>query len=138
MINMKELYWLAGLIEGEGCFDMHYRGTNRIGYLRLRLAVTDRDVLEHASKILNCKIVIQPARNEKCKEVYTITLHNKEAVGWMLTLYSLMGIRRKEKIRELLLFWRQKNDKMYSLVENGKKLGMTHGQIMSILEKINT
>jgi hypothetical protein len=34
-----------------------------------------------------------------------------DAIGWMMTLYSLMGQRRKAKIRECIAYWKTRPGK---------------------------
>jgi hypothetical protein len=48
-------------------------------------------------------------QKENRKIQYRITLNGKKAIQWMLTLYTLMGQRRKAKIEEVLLKWKEKD-----------------------------
>ncbi len=49
--DREDLVWLAGLLEGEGTFDLH-RGR----YARIRLGMTDRDVVGRAATIMGSRI----------------------------------------------------------------------------------
>ena len=42
------------------------------------------------------------------KKKYATVVYGPRAIGWMMTLYSLMSERRKSKIREVINFWYNK------------------------------
>lgn len=65
--------------------------------------MTDKDVIEHAAKIMGCNIQGPYSRKGTTyKPVYVATLYGRYAVGWMMTLYQLMGERRKGTIHKIL------------------------------------
>lgn len=102
MLNIKDLYWLAGLIEGEGSFMWNSTPT-------IAVQMTDEDVINRACKIIG----IKPRNPYQCKKgnrklVYHFAICGSRAISWMMTLYSLMGERRKANIRELLLEWKSR------------------------------
>lgn len=98
-IPIKNIYWLAGLLEGEGCFGLSS------GCIRISLNMTDRDIVEQVADLFGCRVsTYQPLGNRK--RVYSAEIFSNRAAGWMMTLYSLMGERRKIKIRESLLHWK--------------------------------
>lgn len=113
---MSDLHWLAGLLEGEGCFGMTKqvsRNGDRV-YMqpRIVLGMTDRDIVDRAHRMLgkdprmnqNNVFVLPPTDKNKAK--YIISLGGPRAIAWMMTLYSLMGTRRRARIRGLLSDWR--------------------------------
>jgi hypothetical protein len=98
-LEIKDLHWLAGLVEGEGCYKAQG------GALALQIGMTDRDVIERAARILGTRVYVQPkTAPRKC--IYATVVSGPRAAGWMMTLYSLMGERRKAKIKECLAAWR--------------------------------
>jgi hypothetical protein len=103
-MTTRDIDWLAGFLEGEGCFHSTDFDT------RIIVCSTDRDVLERASMLLGSSVTIRkkPMDLER-KQVYTTTACGSKASGWMMTLYSLMGERRKAKIKEILEGWRCSN-----------------------------
>jgi len=105
-LEMKDLYWLAGLLEGEGCFCWS-AGRDRYRYPRISLSMTDQDVIVRAQSFFGtCKSTgYTPSAR---KPYYTIQITGSRAAGWMMTLYSLMGKRRKARIKEILLLWKSK------------------------------
>jgi len=101
MIDPGDIRWLAGLLEGEGCF--LYKSTPSIV-----LKMKDKDVVEHAANLLGGRGVrlgappVKPQWNQQ----YSCAVYGARAAGWMMTLYGLMGMRRKDKIREVLAKWK--------------------------------
>lgn len=45
-------------------------------------------------------------RELRYKDVYTLNISGKDAVGWMMTIYTLMSERRQQKIKILLSAWK--------------------------------
>jgi hypothetical protein len=138
MRSISEIYWLAGLLEGEGCFDeSHYQyspGQRRVQpkqillfpdatappnvnnlrhyfSARVQLCMTDRDVVQRAAAILSngpLKIhTYKDKTNQHWKKTFRVAVHGPLAIGWLMTLYPLMGERRQAKIRIILLRWRE-------------------------------
>lgn len=106
MITTPDLHWLAGWLEGEGTF---YLGKQ--SDLLVVGATTDEDVAHRACDILG-GVICGPYSNKRrpsSKPHWQVRVHRRsEAAGWMMTLYSIMGRRRREKIRECLMAWRAK------------------------------
>jgi len=103
-IELRDIYWLSAYLEGEGWF-----GSNdKLGGRRMRLMIaagtTDKDIAERVANILGAKIYLDP--NPPHKLMYRVVLHGQRAVEWAMTLYSLMGIRRKSQIRAMLDAWK--------------------------------
>ena len=101
MRRMPDIYWLAGLLEGEGCF--YARESNP--QPRIILGMTDLDTVSRAKSILG-KSGLSPVPRAGNKTMYYLTVCGKPAIGWMMTLYSLMGSRRRSKIRDIISRWR--------------------------------
>ena len=107
MILSVDLYWLAGLLEGEGCFNM---SGSKVGSARLSLNMTDLDVVERAAKLVGAEIKY-PKQYPNRKKVYRIELFSNKAAGWLMTLYPLMGERRKQAIENTLSIWKSQRSK---------------------------
>lgn len=101
MTSTKDVYWLAGLLEGEGAF------TKNGAHPVIALKMDDLDVVSRCGRILgasNVRSAIDRSRlGRKC--YFVVSISGCRAAGWMMTLYSLMGARRQARIRELLALW---------------------------------
>ena len=94
--------WLAGLLEGEGYFQITKPKPNHPTQVLIRLAMTDKDVVEKASKLLNVPINCKAQTTEK-KTIYSISLSRKDDVEKvLLQILPHMGSRRSERITECL------------------------------------
>lgn len=130
-LGVKDICWLAGLIEGEGCFYVHTKiykrqnGTTTYKQPKIIISMTDKDVIERVAKMFGCFVQVQSKTanaNKGGKIQYTAFSTGNKAIAWMMTLYSLMGTRRKAKIKEVISMW-----KVYEKV----KLPYAEGQVRS-------
>lgn len=99
--QLKDIYWLAGLLEGEGCF-----GLLAFGQPRIQLTMTDRDVIDRVAMIAGPAVKGPYRQSGNRQEVFAVTITGRKAAGWMMSIYPLMGQRRQSKIREALATWR--------------------------------
>lgn len=108
-MNDKDLYWLAGYLEGEGCFTID-KISGRI-YPKISLQTTDFDVIERARKLLDSKGPWNRKSNTKIctkpKPSWAINITGKKAVKYMKILLPLMGKRRQNRIREILELYKK-------------------------------
>ena len=113
MLDLNDLRWLAGWLEGEGCFSLHKQihAGKLYQYPRIVAGSTDKDVLQRVAQLLGVK-VLGPylgltKRPPRKKPFYECSVTGTGATEWMMTLYTLMGQRRKARIREVLAVWRE-------------------------------
>lgn len=101
MRSIKDIIWLSGILEGEGCFRITGGGA------QIALAMTDKDVVEKAASVLggNLGKPFQPKQKNR-KIRYVVRVHGRLAISWMMTIFDLMGERRKQKIMEVLKYWK--------------------------------
>lgn len=110
-ILLLDISWLAGLLEGEGSFVWHQASRDK-GRPRIQLQMTDKDVMEKACNILMSPLCGPYGSNQtklgggKKKETYYTACSGQQAAAWMMTLYTLMGERRKQQIEPLLQKWK--------------------------------
>lgn len=106
MTKIKEIAWLSGLLEGEGSF---IQSPN--GYPKITIAMTDRDVIERAAKLFGTRCrgpyEARTPRGERAKPTYRCESAGNRAMSWMMTLWPLLGERRREKIIEISREWRK-------------------------------
>jgi hypothetical protein len=108
VVVVKDIHWLAGLAEGEGSFYTYTKKNLRrpLTYPEMTIQSTDYDVIVKAATIMNCHISRVVPYGSSKKRSYKVRVCSTKAIQWMMTLYTLMGIRRREKIREVLDIWR--------------------------------
>lgn len=99
-MTIKEISWLAGLLEGEGCF------SPANGTVTISVGLADLDVMQRVCALFGNSTLYKPKRRSpKHKQLYYTSIHGKRAAAWMMTLYSLLGSRRRAKIVEGLKLW---------------------------------
>jgi len=109
MVDLLKIGFIAGILEGEGHFRLGGDG-NR--YPCILLEMTDRDVIEKVRDIINSLSSIRvDYKNLSSKPTYRIGFYGTNAVGWMLTIYSLLSSRRRQRIREILVVWKNHEPK---------------------------
>jgi hypothetical protein len=119
MISIAQLHWVAGLIEGEGCF-----WQRRNGEILVQVLMTDGDVIGRLQVILGFGTLSQK-RLPSGKIAYQWASRRQEqTAGLMMTLLPLMGARRSDKIRECLKAWKKKplNKRRWTHCKNGHEL----------------
>ncbi len=91
-----DVLWLAGLLEGEGTFDLH-RGK----YPRVRVGMTDRDVIGRAATLMGVSVTTRFH-----KAPYQASFHAEatgaKAVLIMAAVFPHMGSRRSGRIATVL------------------------------------
>lgn len=93
MITIRDLAWIAGLLEGEGCFHLQ----NKL-YPLIVLQMTDEDVVVKAADMMQAKIY-------RSGNLWVSRVTGVHAIGWMMTLYTLLGKRRRERVTEIIKIW---------------------------------
>ena len=103
MISVAELAWVAGFIEGEGCFYFSPK-TAHISFM-VCAAQVQRWPLDQLQKLVGGKIGRIAPRKGKGHWAWNLT--GPRGVGLALTLFSAMSPDRRQKIKELLLVWKK-------------------------------
>lgn len=108
MLTDVESAWLAGLLEGEGCFRVaHDRRPGRRPQLTVALKMSDRDVVARAAEILpgtprKVRTREDSKKNPKWSDTYECSWTGQAAEDLMVAVLPHMGTRRSAKIRECL------------------------------------
>ena len=113
-MRLKDIAWAAGLIEGEGYLGWYtaLRNTKRLPEIAVRM--TDRDVVERLAALFLQWQVYGPFQQSKqmrmrcpsCKPLWSAIVRGKKAIAWLLTIYPLLGLRRRAKAHALITQWR--------------------------------
>lgn len=93
-----QLAWLAGLLEGEGSFNIACK-KYPVG---ISLSMTDKDIIETVAKWWGVSYNSPKARQDHHKQVYKCSLRGQPAVDLMKLLLPYMGSRRSSKIVEAI------------------------------------
>ena len=98
----ENLAWLAGLVEGEGCFQY-----SKSRCLSLVIAMTDEDVLRKARAISGMGHVYGPTRPGGVRKAYWRWAVNRQADTYalMIALYPWLGSRRQAAVRDVVYRW---------------------------------
>ena len=99
-MKKTDLYWLAGLLEGEGCFDFHYKNRNTgRGTPRIQLNMTDHDTVRRAADLMGKTYVgTYPPAPQAHKLQHRFSICGDSALRFMKLLYPLMSSRRRQQI----------------------------------------
>lgn len=102
----NDLQWLAGVLEGEGCFTTtvqrgKYKGKSyEYVYPCIQLNMTDEDVVRRAAGLL--KVKYHRVSQSPNKDTFQFRLQGQRAILMMKGLKLLMGERRQMRIAEIL------------------------------------
>src|SRR3989442_1732658 len=103
-----DLYWLAGLMEGEGWFTLDKKnGRPGRDSIRIGLTMTDEDVVRRAADIAQMGHVTGPhdkGPGNKPQWLWRVG-RQSDVRSLMADLYPLLGKRRQERCRFLLTYW---------------------------------
>lgn len=104
-----EIAWLAGLLEGEGCF-YNYRSSSGKIDIRIELGMTDFDVVDRVAVLFRevfnrqCSVKIR-SKKPPHKTMYKVTICGYAAERVMRAILPFMGKRRSARIMGLLGAW---------------------------------
>lgn len=103
-MNIRDLYWLVGILEGEGTFYLAQplKRYPRYFYPRIKVGMTDRDVVARIAAIVDSHVLGPYANKSGNLPIYTCQIGGKRAVRLMRRIEPLMGKRRRARIRQLL------------------------------------
>jgi hypothetical protein len=103
-----ELAWVAGLLEGEGCFfpiEYKTKGYGPYTYARVAVLMTDVDVLQRLQEFTGIGHFNGPTprKDPRHKPIWHwVASKNKESITLTKAVYPLMGERRRARIDEVL------------------------------------
>jgi len=108
MPTTREIVWLAGLLEGEGSFQWRPQRRHPV----VALSMTDFDVVDEAARIMEARCLgpythpMTTKSGASYKPYWMAVLYGRRAIAWMMVLYDLMGIRRKQQIWVAVMHWK--------------------------------
>ena len=124
MINEKELWWLAGILEGEGYFGYASRTQ------KIVIRMTDEDTMIRVSNAFSsltgkqhCPKIDESSKTRpENKDLFVLQLTGENARIVMRSIVSLMSARRRKKIWQSL---------------NGYEQAKSEGRSINILTLLN-
>jgi len=99
--NDRELWWLAGFLEGEGSF-VSTGGGGRKRCEMVSARQVQREPLERVISLLGGRIHSYTPNNPKAQPAHDWVVSGSRARGVMLTLYPLLSPRRQQQIHDVL------------------------------------
>ena len=113
-ITPMDLMWIAGLLEGEGCFHGSY-ARNRTTVISLRM--TDRDVVEKFAKLVGRPTArVNPQNGVTKKYMWACSVTGSASRTLMQMLLPHMGERRHKKIAEVLHYFDTRTRKPHTYI----------------------
>lgn len=109
MADVVEIAWLAGLMEGDGSFQLHANGKrgkpNRCPLLAI--SMLDLDIIERVAKIFQCNIgkYLTPKKDKYSFAARTAKRSIVEPL--IYAMYPYMGLRRKEQINKMIKWYKE-------------------------------
>src|ERR1700744_1320606 len=118
-----EIAWLAGILEGEGCFS--FRGTPTI-----TVVMTDHDIVERVAKLFNKHVHESDGAKAHHKRIFRASIYGDAAIAMMKIILPYMGVRRTAKINEI--FDSRKIRSGYVRGENAPLAKMTNSEVIEL------
>lgn len=103
-IHGQDLLWLAGLLEGDGCF-LESKSKPRI-----TLQMVDEDVIQRVADIWQCGYSSYSPRKSNWSALHTVLISSQRAINWMEAISPYMGSRRQSKISDLIARYEKKKN----------------------------
>lgn len=107
--SVEEIIWLAGWLEGEGCFYVGLHPTKQSGktyvYIsyQIKASSTDKDVVEHVARLLGSNVTGPYQNKAHHTPYYKAQLSRRDdVIVWCRRLLPYMGKRRSERIKEMI------------------------------------
>lgn len=101
MIQIKEIYWIAAFLEGEGCFQ-NYKKSPTASAVQVQ-----KWPLEKLKNLLHGNIYLQAKpKNPKWSRKFTWVLRHSKGIALMMTIYPLMSPKRKCQILKVINLWK--------------------------------
>lgn len=96
-MNMYDLYWAAGFLEGEGCFTSS-------SAITLSASQIEVEPLDRLRLIFGGKIIL--VKKENKRDIHVWYLSVGKSIEVMMTVYTIMSPRRKQQIEDAVSKWK--------------------------------
>lgn len=99
-----DVAWLAGLLEGEGCFALNQRPDrpNARSSVQVVVSMRDKDVIERAASLMGTTVRLHRTARGNHSAMWRTVASCAKAEQIMLAVRPFMGERRGERIDYIL------------------------------------
>lgn len=109
MVTEIDIAWLAGLLEGEGCFGI--QKVYKRFHPRVDFKTTDLDVLRKAQRLMLSNALSIETRS-RYKKYYITSVSGAVAISLMKKILPHMGERRTQRINEIISIYESQPPKV--------------------------
>lgn len=108
MWEEKDIYWMAGLFDGEGSISIKKRTNGKSDkmytYVQLDLQSSDEDIVERLLRISQIGAIHEIKRKTSTgKTMYGWNVgRKKDVIRFLTAIYPIMSLRRQAKIKEVV------------------------------------
>ena len=95
MVEITEIAWLGGLLEGEGYFRLNLGKYPYIG-----IEMTSEDVIVKVAAMWDTRVT-------RHRNLYVTKVNGFHAIRWMMLLLPFFGKCRREKIASIIKVWKE-------------------------------
>lgn len=96
-IPREDAAWLAGILDGEGCFDAPRNNP------RIRVKMSDLDVVLRVATVMGAKTYMERPRFVEYKPCMVAQITGDNAISVLRAVLPWLGSRRTAKATELIL-----------------------------------
>jgi len=100
MVDIKNIYWAAGFLDGEGYFGR----TRTCAHITATQVASE--LLERLQRLFGGIVRHYQRKEVKHNDYYRWDFYGQKAIGLIMTLYPLLSYKRKEQIKKVLLAWK--------------------------------
>jgi len=107
MLDMHELYWAAGFLEGEGSFTPNAKRNS----CQISAPQVEREPLLRLQALMGGNLTLRFEHEKRkgrrsCRWIWRWEMSGKDAAAWMMTLWSLMSAKRRAQIEKAISAWK--------------------------------
>jgi hypothetical protein len=103
-MHKTDVAWLAGLLEGEGCFGVRKNAVGGAVTPFVQLQMTDQDIVERFV-VLTSAAPMRSRELPSGKTAWSAGVTCRKAVAVMAAVLPMMGQRRSAKIKDAIARW---------------------------------
>ncbi len=100
MLDIKQIFWIAGFLEGEGSFGSGYRPCV------VSASQVEKEPIQRLHSLLGGVVDTYSRKAVTGNIYYRWRLQSIRALGLMMTIYNLMSPKRKKQILFQILTWK--------------------------------